>query len=122
MEGRKEKEGKPDWTLLPFAPIEEVVEVLTMGANKYSRDNWLNVSQLDYEAAAFRHLSKHMQGVENDKESGHSHLAHAICNLLFVAELERLTNISHDDIIKEREKWPVEEIMRRCQESRSTKS
>ena len=103
--GRREKEGKPDWTLLPFVPIEEVVQVLTLGAKKYSRDNWMNVSQLDYEAAAMRHMSKHMQGIELDKESGQSHLSHAICNMLFVMELKRLKNISQDDLIKERTPW-----------------
>lgn len=77
---------KPDFTLLPFDALTEVVKVLDFGARKYSRDNWRRVPNAErrYMAAALRHLIAHEQGETNDTESGLSHLAHAACCVLFL--------------------------------------
>lgn len=86
----KDDKGKARWDLLPFAAMEEVVEVLTFGAEKYSPDNWRTVvnARKRYLAAAFRHMAAWARGEHTDKESGLSPLAHAVCCLLFVLELE----------------------------------
>lgn len=88
-EGRKFDQGKPDFTLLPWDAVEQVVRVLDYGAKKYARDNWRYVddAQNRYMAAVFRHLSTYMQGEEQDPETGINHLAHACCSLLFVLAL-----------------------------------
>ena len=54
--GIKYDGGKPDYSLLPFNALEEVVRVLTYGAAKYSRDNWKLVEphKERYVAAALR--------------------------------------------------------------------
>ena len=36
----KADENKPEWCLIPPDAIEEIVNVLTYGARKYSPNNW----------------------------------------------------------------------------------
>ncbi len=78
--------GKLRYDLLPFEQLEEIVKVLTYGANKYAPNNWKLVQEpIDrYKAATLRHLSAYMQGEELDQESGLPHLAHAGTNILFL--------------------------------------
>ena len=82
----KQDAGKPRWDLLPIRPIEEVVEVLTEGAAKYSENGWQQVDNARerYFAALMRHIVAWREGQTCDAESGRSHLIHAICNLLFL--------------------------------------
>lgn len=77
---------KDRWDLLPWREVGEVVKVLTHGAVKYSDDNWKHVDNLRgrYLAAAHRHLAAWTCGERNDRESGLSHLAHAVCCLFFL--------------------------------------
>lgn len=86
MIGQKFDSGKPDYSLLPWDAVEDVVRVLDFGAKKYTRDNWRLVEDHKnrYLAAAFRHLSSYAQGEEVDSETGISHLAHASCCILFL--------------------------------------
>ena len=90
-EGRKFDAAKPDYTLLPWDAVEQIVRVLDFGAKKYARDNWKHVVDADrrYLAAAFRHLAAHAQGEGTDPETGISHLAHAGCCVLFLLSLEK---------------------------------
>jgi hypothetical protein len=61
--GVKFDQGKPQWRLVPFGAMTEVVDVLTYGANKYSPDNWkyVNDAQNRYIDAGFRHFTLHTQ-------------------------------------------------------------
>lgn len=97
-EGRKYDTGKPDYTLLPWNAVEEVVRVLDFGARKYARDNWKYVQDANtrYLAAAFRHLAAHAQGELVDKETGISHLAHASCCVLFLLSMEKSNGHTDD--------------------------
>lgn len=92
-QGRKFDTAKPDYTLLPWDAVEEVVKVLDFGAKKYARDNWKHVEGADtrYLAAAFRHLSAYAQNEAVDAETGISHLAHAACCMLFMISLNKDT-------------------------------
>ena len=85
-QGIKYDEGKPDWSLLPLGPVEDIVRVLTHGAEKYGRANWQNVEGAHerYFAAAMRHIAAWQSTGNTDPESGHHHLAHAACNLIFL--------------------------------------
>jgi hypothetical protein len=89
--GMKFDGGKRDFTLLPWAGVEEIVKVLEFGAAKYSRDNWKRVegAQHRYTKAAFRHLIAYNNGEINDPESGLPHLAHVGCCILFLLALEK---------------------------------
>lgn len=91
---------KPRYDLLPYDAIEKVVEVLTIGANKYSDRNW--EQGLKYSrcfAALQRHLVAWFQKREdNDQETNTHHLANAACELLFLLSYEvRNTDINLDD-------------------------
>jgi hypothetical protein len=83
--GKKYDQGKPDWSLLLWEELEEVAKVLTAGREKYGANNWRMVHDYDrFFSAAMRHMSAWKIQGEKDTESGFSHLAHAICNLLFL--------------------------------------
>lgn len=83
--GMKFDDGKPMWRLLPFRELREVVDILTFGVKKYAVDNWKKVIPPErYIDAAFRHFTSWVEGEKIDPETGKSHLAHAVCNLLFL--------------------------------------
>ena len=89
-EGRKFDSSKPKMYLLPPKALVEVSKVLTFGAEKYDEENWRHLDNLQnrYTGGALRHLFAHMDGELNDPETDYSHLAHAICCLLFKLEIE----------------------------------
>ena len=80
---------KPDYSLVPAKAFEDVVKVLTLGSQKYSRDNWkmLKNARMRYFAAAMRHLWARFRGEIYDSESGLDHGAHAVCCILFMMEM-----------------------------------
>lgn len=86
--GMKFDGEKPDYSLVPFGALDEVVKVLTYGAKKYDRFNWEKVERHRYEAAALRHISAYMQGEKFDPETGINHMAHAVCSLMFLTEFD----------------------------------
>ena len=94
MKGVKHDHGKPEYSLIPPLAEEEVVKVLTMGAKKYSPENWRLIDNIPkrYMDAAMRHMADWRKGKDLDSESELNHLAHAICCLQFVLE---------DQLIKE---------------------
>lgn len=84
MKGTKFDGEKARWDLVPFAQLEQIVDVITYGSKKYDDDNWKKVQAHRYSAALFRHLNAFMKGESHDEESGHLHLAHAGACLLFL--------------------------------------
>jgi hypothetical protein len=90
MEGKKFDKGKPQYGLLPPQALQETVNVLTFGAQKYEPNNWRKVDNATerYFNAAQRHLWAHKIGFKTDEESGLPHLAHALCCIMFMLELE----------------------------------
>ena len=90
MKGLKYDGEKPMMHLLPPKAINEVAKVLTFGAQKYDEENWRKLDNLQsrYTSGALRHIFAHIDSETLDTESGLSHLAHAICCLLFKLEIE----------------------------------
>lgn len=88
--GVKYDNDKPMWDLLPEEAEAAIVDVLTYGAKKYDADNWRKVPDLTrrYYAALRRHLHAYRLGEKVDPESGHHHLAHAACCLMFMLQYE----------------------------------
>lgn len=86
VEGVKFDQGKPQWSLMPWKALSQVVDVLTYGARKYSPDNWKKVpnARQRYIDAGFRHITAYAAGEKNDVETGKNHLAHAICCFLYL--------------------------------------
>ena len=96
--GVKFDKNKPMWSLVPPGPMEEIVKVLTYGANKYSPDNWQHVNDPEtrYFNAAMRHIWAWRQGEYFDEESHASHLAHAVCCLLFLLSFDEDQDLQND--------------------------
>ena len=86
MNGVKYDQDKDQWHLLEPWFTKEIVEVLTLGAKKYSPDNWKKVpnARNRYYDALMRHITAWFNGEENDPEDGLSHLAHAACCIYFL--------------------------------------
>ena len=91
VHGLKFDSDKPQYSLIPPNILEEVAHVLTFGAKKYAPDNWKQVDNAikRYTDAHMRHTEAMRKGELNDPESGYSHASHAICCLMFIAELQR---------------------------------
>lgn len=87
-DGRKFDGDKLRYDLIPPLAQEEMVKVLTFGAQKYAPDNWQLVpdSKRRYFAAMERHVWAWKKGEQVDPESGIHHLAHAMCCLAFLYE------------------------------------
>ncbi len=101
--GRKFDGGKLEYGLLPPLALEEVVKVLTFGAQKYERDNWQQVpdSKRRYFDALQRHTWAWKQGEKFDPESGIHHLAHAMCCMMFLYEHDvKYSKYDGEDIAK----------------------
>ena len=86
MKGLKFDNKKRDYTLLPWASLDQIIDVLEFGRKKYARDNWKLVDdgKARYTKALIRHLAAVLKGEEIDEESGLSHWAHVGCNVLFI--------------------------------------
>lgn len=92
--GIKFDDNKPDYSLLPPNALDDVVKVLTYGAQKYDRNNWKKLENLDdrYFAAAQRHLWALQKGETFDDETDIHHGAHAICCMMFLVEFYYVQN------------------------------
>lgn len=93
----KKDGGKVRMDLLPVYPLQEVAKVLTFGATKYAPNRWrkgMEWSRLY--GAVLRHIFAWFRGQDTDPETGLSHLAHAICGLMFLLEYSR-TGAGTDD-------------------------
>jgi hypothetical protein len=88
--GIKHDADKPRFDLIPPRAEEMLAKVLTFGANKYAPGNWQHVPDAEnrYIAAALRHINAQRIGEHSDPETGLPHLAHAMCCLAFVIELQ----------------------------------
>lgn len=93
--GRKFDGNKLQYGLLPPVALKATVDVLTFGAEKYEPDNWKHVpdSKRRYFDALQRHLWAWKEGEQMDPESGKHHLAHALCNLMFLYEHDTIYSV-----------------------------
>jgi hypothetical protein len=98
--GRKFDGGKLEYGLLPPLALKAAVEVLTIGAQKYERDNWKIVpdSKRRYFDALQRHLWAWKEGEQNDSETDKNHLAHAMCCLMFLYEHDIMYSLNDGDV------------------------
>lgn len=89
--------GKPAVMFLPPGPLLQVADVFGYGERKYDAYNWrkgMEWSRLY--SSALRHLWAWFRGEDKDPESGHPHLAHAVCNLLMIMDYSEF-NLGKDD-------------------------
>ena len=90
LTGTKDDSDKLDWSLLPLSALHSVIKVLMFLAKKYNRDSWKSIpdAKRRYFNEAMRRLDAYQDLEPADKESGLSHLAHAVCCLIFLLWFE----------------------------------
>jgi len=85
MSGIKNDKGKAPLSMIPYEALIEAARVFDFGKDKYGRDNWRGGFEwtrlID---AALRHISEFNNGEDCDKESGYSHIGHALCCLMML--------------------------------------
>ena len=94
MAGVKHDEKKLKVDLIPSEPIEALAAILTYGSTEkpnpdgtkgYGDNNWMEGLKFrKVYGAMLRHLLAYRRGEYQDQESGHPHLWHAFCNLMFL--------------------------------------
>lgn len=107
----KHNQGKPRMSLLPIGVLEDIIDVLEHGAAKYEEaDNWKNADRYSiYYDACQRHLSAWWKGKDYDEETKKSHLAHAVCCLVFLMAFQKY-GFSRDDRLDLFEKHDLKEL------------
>ena len=86
--------------LLSSEALMQTAAVLKFGADKYAEHNWRQGFAWSRPlAAAMRHIMAFNDGEDKDPESGLSHLAHAMCCIMFLLEFEK-THPQLDDRYK----------------------
>lgn len=70
--------------------LTAICAILSYGAQKYAEDSWQSVpnGRKRYEDAFGRHQLARGAGEVYDEESGLPHIAHMICNLMFILWFE----------------------------------
>ncbi len=88
--GLRFNEGKRKWSLVDFDSLEDMVKVLEFGAVKYGEYNWQKgLKTTDIIESMLRHVFSYLNGEDNDKESGISHIGHIQCNAMFLAYMQK---------------------------------
>lgn len=83
--GTKFDAGKPSVDLIDRGALVELAKVLDFGAKKYSAHNWRSgIKWSRIVASLLRHTLAFNDGEDNDPETGLSHIAHAMCNCMFL--------------------------------------
>ncbi len=90
QKAKTDDSGKPPLATLPWKALRKVSQVQAYGHKKYGdfynyKKGMEATRQL---GCAIRHIADYMDGIDLDKESGQSHLAHAACRILFALENE----------------------------------
>lgn len=88
--GMRENKGKPKMSMLLEAAEAQrgIAAVLTFGADKYDRANWLKgVKVTECADSLLRHLTAFLSGEDLDPESGLPHVDHIGCNAIFLAQM-----------------------------------
>lgn len=91
-DAKKFDDGKVRYELLPPDALEEITQVFTFGATKYTDWNWAKgLTALRLFGALCRHVMAWRRGESFDKESGLHHLAHvAACCMMLVEQQHRI--------------------------------
>ena len=77
--------GKPRLSLIAPEALLALGRVLTYGAAKYRPHNWRGgMPWSEIADALLRHVTAFLGGEDRDPESGELHMAHALCNAMFL--------------------------------------
>ena len=82
--------GKLKWSLIDFDSLKDMVRVLEMGAEKYDAHNWRKgLKTTEVCESLMRHLFAYIQGEDDDQESKLPHVAHIMCNAMFLSYMSK---------------------------------
>jgi hypothetical protein len=82
--------GRTMPSLIEPAYILGISDILTIGMEKYAKNNWQLCDNTDrYKDALLRHILAYLGGEVNDPETSRSHLYHASANLMFLDWFDR---------------------------------
>lgn len=88
--GKKFDADKPRIELVSPLALTELAKVLTFGAKKYDANNWRKgIAWSRLIGATLRHVNAYNMGQTHDEETGLSHMAHAMCETMFLLEFEK---------------------------------
>lgn len=80
------------YDLEPVFARNEMVKVLTKGAEKYAPRNWeKGMPWMEVLASMKRHIAAFEAGEDYDPETGCLHMAHAMCNAAFITEYYKIS-------------------------------
>ena len=83
-------QDKAPMSLLSSEALHQTALVLAFGKQKYAAHNWRAGFEWSRPlSAALRHILAFQDGEDRDPESGLSHLAHAMCCIMFLLEFEK---------------------------------
>lgn len=83
--GLRYNNDKPRHSLIDPYALNELAKVLTFGAKKYKEHNWRNgLSISETLDSLLRHVEAFNSGEDFDSESTLHHIAHAMCNCMFI--------------------------------------
>lgn len=87
--GVKHDDGKPRTELISPIAMIELAKVLTFGAKKYEARNWeKGLLYTRVIGAILRHTWAYLRGETLDPETGLSHMAHVLCEAMFLVHFE----------------------------------
>lgn len=110
MSAKHFDDGKPDLSLIPAVAEEVMAKAMMYGQGKYGRYNYCSGHEAGkLIASAKRHLSAWYNGEDNDKESGVSHLGHAMCNIAMLLRQIELGTMKDDRYRVEPRMYMVDE-------------
>lgn len=95
--GSRFNTGKLRYSLVSVHALKELVKVLEFGAKKYDSWNWSKgLSWTECYDSLDRHMKAWLGGEDKDPETGLSHVAHAMCNAMFLVHFI-ITGAGRDD-------------------------
>lgn len=96
-QNQKKDAGKPPMELVDPYAIEQLSRVLGFGAQKYEPNGWrAGIEWTRVAAAVLRHTYAFLNGETNDPETGLHHMAHAMCEAMFLVNYQQ-THPEKDD-------------------------
>ncbi len=96
--GFKFDKGKLRYDLIPMESMKALATILTLGAEKYADRNWEGgMSWQRVYASLMRHLVAFEAGEDTDPESGELHMAHALCNVVFLVTYQMRPSLADFD-------------------------
>lgn len=96
--GERYNEKKPLMSLASPLASEGIASILTFGAKKYDKHNWMKgLPYTEVVDSLLRHVSAFLRGEDTDPESGLLHVDHIQCNAMFLSHFIHTGRTDLDD-------------------------